>query len=326
MELVRVGSQGLITSRLALGCMGMSEFYVGRSDADSEATVHEAVAQGITMFDTADMYGPFTNERLVGACLAPYRAHVAIATKFGYVRRPDGTRLGISGRPEYVKSACEGSLLRLHSDYIDLYYLHRVDRTVPIEDTVGAMAELVLQGKVRYLGLSEVSSRSLRRAHAVFPISAVQSEYSLISRDPELDLFGTLRELGIGFVAYAPLGRGLLTGRFRHVDDIPPHDYRRTTPRFSSDNLRHNVLLIIRLQQLAVELNVTPAQLALAWVRKKVSGGVLLVGTTNPLRLVENVRSSFLELDDSSVVALDELFHPNAVHGDRYPDMSRVNV
>lgn len=325
MRIVRLGSQGLIGSSLALGCMGMSEFYVGSSESESRATIHQAVAYGITMFDTADMYGPFTNERLVGSSLKPYRVNVTIATKFGYVRLPDGTRMGLSGRPEYVKRACEDSLRRLNTDYIDLYYLHRVDRTIPIEDTIGAMAELVRDGKVRYLGLSEVSSVTLRRAHAVFPISAVQSEYSLFSRDPELELFQTLRDLDVGFVAYAPLGRGLLTGRFRTTDDIPMQAYRRTTPRFWPDNLRHNAALVSRLEQVARDRGVTPAQLALAWVKQKIEDGCIVVGTANRSRLTENIASLAVELARHDLLVLDLLFYRGAAHGNRYADMSRVN-
>lgn len=324
-EIVAVGSLGLATSRLALGCMGMSEFYVGSTQAASKATIHEAVAQGITMFDTADMYGPFQNEHLVGDCLRPYREKVVIATKFGYVRLPDGTRLGLSGHPDYVKSACEASLRRLKTDYIDLYYLHRVDRAIAIEDTVAAMARLVEEGKVRFIGLSEVSAGTLRRAHAVFPVSAVQSEYSLLSRDPEFDLFDVLRELNIGFVAYAPLGRGLLTGRFRKIEDIPTQDYRRTTPRFSGDNLKHNVSLGDLLEKIGREIGATRAQVALAWVREKIGNAVVLVGTTSAQRLRENVFSFSVHLDSAFLDALDQMFHREATHGDRYSDMSRVN-
>lgn len=324
-DTVALGESGLASTRLALGCMGMSEFYVGSTERDCELTISAAIGSGITMFDTADMYGPFTNELLVGRCLKPYRANVVIATKFGYVRRPDGTRLGLNGHPAYVKTACESSLRRLGGDHIDLYYLHRVDRTVPIEDTIGAMAGLVKEGKVRYLGLSEVSPTTLRRAHRVFPISAVQTEYSLISRDPELALFDTLRELNVGFVGYAPLGRGLLTGRFQAIEDVPERDYRRTSPRFAAENLTHNVALVRKLQPIAEQLNVTISQLALAWVRHRLRDGVTLVGTTHQDRLSENICSLSIRLDDVLLRTLDSLFPPSTAHGSRYPDMSRVD-
>jgi aryl-alcohol dehydrogenase-like predicted oxidoreductase len=324
MEIVSIGCQGLTTSQLGLGCMGMSDFYIRSTEAESATTIHSAVAEGVTMFDTADMYGPFTNERLVGACLKPHRGSVVIATKFGTVRLPDGTR-GINGRPDYVRKACEASLHRLNTEYIDLYYLHRVDRAVPIEDTIGAMALLVQEGKVRFIGLSEVSPLTLRRAHAIFPISAVQSEYSLVSRDPEFDLFDTLQELAIGFVAYAPLGRGLLTGRFVRLQDIPQQDYRHTTPRFSADNFKHNIELVELLRQMACQANTTPTQLALAWARQKIGRGIVLVGTTSPLRLRENIASLSVNLSSGDVDALDHVFHRHAVCGARYADMSRVN-
>lgn len=326
-ESISVGMQGLTASRIALGCMGMSEFYIGSTERESQATIELAVGHGVTMFDTADMYGPFANEELVGRSLKRYRAQVVLATKFGYVRQADGTRLGLNGRPEYVRRACNDSLRRLATEYIDLYYLHRVDRNVPVEDTVGAMAELVRTGKVRFLGLSEVSASTLRRAHAVHPISAVQTEYSLISRDPEFDLFQPLRELGVGFVAYAPLGRGLLTGRFEAVSDIAPSDYRRTSPRFSYENLPHNSLLIAELQRIARAVDATAAQLALAWVRHKLGdGGVMIVGTANRGRLRENIRSLQLALGEPEVAALDQIFARGAVQGARYPDMSRVDA
>lgn len=324
-DTIPLGSEGLHTSRLGLGCMGMSEFYIGGTVTEFRRTIREAIACGITMFDTADMYGPFTNEQFVGTCLRSHRSEVLIATKFGYVRRGDGTRLGLNGRPEYVKSSCDASLRRLRSEYIDLYYLHRVDRTVPIEETVGAMADLVRAGKVRYLGLSEVTSDTLRRAHAVHPISAVQSEYSLATRDLERDLFGTLRALNVGFVAYAPLGRGLLSGRFKTIEDVPLLDYRRSTPRFLGENLQHNATLVTELERLAAELLMTPSQLALAWVRLKIGDSVILVGTGNSRRLLENIASLKCDISPDVLTALDAVFKPNAIRGDRYPDMTRVN-
>lgn len=326
-ERISLGTQGLRASRIALGCMGMSEFYVGSTERESQATIEAAVSHGITMFDTADMYGPFTNEELVGSCLKRHRAQVILATKFGYVRQLDGTRLGLNGRPKYVRKACDDSLRRLGTDYIDLYYLHRVDSNVPIEDTVGAMAELVWVGKVRFLGLSEVSARTLRRAHAVHPISAVQTEFSLVSRDPEFDLFQSLTDLGIGFVAYAPLGRGLLTGRFQGTSDIAPFDYRQTSPRFSAENLTHNSGLVAQLQRTARAMGATAAQLALAWVQHKLGDrGVILVGTANRSRLLENIRALQLVLGESHLAALDHIFKRGVIRGARYPDMSRVDA
>jgi aryl-alcohol dehydrogenase-like predicted oxidoreductase len=327
MDQLPLGQQGLIVSRLALGCMGMSEFYVGSTPTDCKATIRAALENGITFFDTADMYGPFTNEILVGSCLKHYRSEVVLATKFGYVRKSDGTRLGLNGKPEYVRAACEASLRRLRTDYIDLYYLHRLDRRVPVEDTVGAMSELVKAGKVRHIGLSEVSASTLRRAHAVFPVSAVQTEFSLVSRDAEVELLDVLRALGVGFVGYAPLGRGLLTGRFSTTAHVPATDYRHTTPRFSPDNLVHNAALVKILELLSHGAGTTPAQLALAWARYKVEGvGAVLVGTTNPKRLLENISAFDIQLDPTTLAALDEAFPIGVARGERYPDMSRVNL
>jgi aryl-alcohol dehydrogenase-like predicted oxidoreductase len=326
-EYAPIGNGGLKASLLALGCMGMSEFYVGSTEHESAATIATAVEQGVTMFDTADMYGPFTNERFVGRCLRAHRANIILATKFGYVRRPDGTRLGLNGRPEYVRQACDASLARLGTNYIDLYYLHRVDRSVPIEDTIGAMGDLVRAGKVRFIGLSEVSPKTVRRAHRVFPVTAVQSEYSLVSREPEQDLFDTLDALGIGFIAYAPLGRGLLTGRFGSYADIPEADYRRTSPRFLPENLPHNVRLLETLAFLARKHCVTSAQLALMWAASHVANrGVVLVGTTHRSRLLENIRSIKMQIDPECRRLLDEAYPLRAALGSRYPDMSRVNA
>src|SRR6184192_2558260 len=255
-----LGGQGLTVSALGLGCMGMSEFYGPRNDAALVATIQRVRRPGITFLDTADMYGPFTNEQLVGRAIAGRRAQVILATKFGNVRGPDGTFRGVNGRPEYVRAACDASLKRLGVDTIDLYYQHRVDRSVPIEETVGAMAGLVREGKVRYLGLSEASPATLRRAHLVHPISALQTEYSLWSRDPEADILPTCRELGIGFVAYSPLGRGFLTGRFRRPDDLPSDDWRRNNPRFQQQNFEKNLELVQRIEVIAREQGCTPAQ------------------------------------------------------------------
>ena len=260
----RTLGQTLIVSEIGLGCMGMSEFYGPGDEEESLRTIHLALELGVTFLDTADMYGPFTNEVLVGKAIAGERERVVLATKFGNERLPDGTRLGINGTPEYVRKACDASLQRLGVDAIDLYYQHRVDRSTPIEETVGAMAELVQAGKVKYLGLSEASPATIRRAHAVHPITALQSEYSLWSRDPEGELLSTLRELGIGFVPYSPLGRGFLTGQFKTPEDIPEGDFRRNNPRFQGDNFHKNLKLVEEIRMMATEKNATPGQLALA--------------------------------------------------------------
>jgi len=319
MESRTLGSQGLIVSALGLGCMGMSEFYGPGDEAESIATLHRALELGITLLDTADIYGPWTNEELVGRAIRGRRDQVLIATKFGIVRRADDPRYrGISGRPEYVRQACEGSLKRLGVETIDLYYQHRVDPDTPIEDTVGAMARLVEEGKVRYLGLSEPAPATLRRAHAVHPIAALQQEYSLWSREPEDDLFPTCRELGIGIVAYSPLGRGFLTGQIRRFEDFAPDDFRRSVPRFQGENFEKNLTLVDKLRELATAKGVTPSQLALRWVLDKGQDIVPIPGTKRRVYLEENVAALNVTLSAADHAALDAIMPKGVVSGDRY--------
>jgi aryl-alcohol dehydrogenase-like predicted oxidoreductase len=303
--------------------MGMSDFYGTADEDEAVRTIHCALELGIDFLDTADMYGPFTNERLVGRGLEGRRDEVVLATKFGNVRSAEGERLGIRGDRLYVLASCDASLQRLGTDYIDLYYQHRVDPQVPIEETVGAMAELVEAGKVRYLGLSETAPETIRRAHAVYPITAIQSEYSLWTRDPEIEVLPTIRELGIGFVAYSPLGRGFLSGRFRSPEDLPEGDFRRENPRFQRENLDRNLELVERVEELAAEKDVTPGQLALAWVLAQ--GVVPIPGTTNVEHLEENVGALEVELTEDDLRELDSVFPLGAASGDRYSDMSSVN-
>jgi aryl-alcohol dehydrogenase-like predicted oxidoreductase len=324
-ETRRLGTQGLEVSKQGLGCMGMSEFYGGRDEGEAIATIHRAIDLGVTFLDTADMYGPFTNERLVGRALEGRRDEVVLATKFGNERSEDGGWIGINGKPEYVRAACDASLERLGVDVIDLYYQHRVDTTVPIEETVGAMAELVEAGKVRYLGLSEAAPTTIRRAHAVHPISALQSEYSLWSRDPEAEILPTVRELGIGFVAYSPLGRGFLTGRFRTTDDLPTDDRRRTMPRFREETFGHNFALVEAIQEVAADRGVTTGQLALAWVLSRGDDVVPIPGTKRRAYLEENVAAGEIELGAEAVARLEDAFPVGAAAGDRYESMASVN-
>ena len=327
MKTRRLGSRGLEVSAVGLGCMGMSEFYGATDEDEAVATIHRALELGVTLIDTADIYGPFTNERLVGRAIAGRRDAVVLATKFGNVRREDGSWVGIDGRPEYVHSACDASLKRLGVEHIDLYYQHRVDKKVPIEETVGAMAELVQAGKVRHIGLSEASPETIRRAHAVHPITALQTEYSLWSRDPEERLLPTVRQLGIGFVAYAPIGRGFLSGRFRSPDDVGDEgDFRSRHPRFQGDNFRRNRELLERLEALAAEKGVTPAQLALAWVLHQGDDIVPIPGTKHRTYLQENVAAVEIELSEEDLARIDEAAPHGVTAGDRYADMSNIDV
>ncbi|MDQ2872279.1 MAG: aldo/keto reductase [Candidatus Eremiobacteraeota bacterium] len=322
----QLGRGGPSVSEVGLGCMGMSEFYGARDDAESIRTIHRALDIGVTFLDTADMYGPFVNEELVGKAIAGRRAEVLLATKFGNVRDPqDQSFRGIDGSPQYVRAACDASLKRLNVEYIDLYYQHRVDTKTPIEETVGAMADLVKAGKVRYLGLSEAAPATVRRAHAVHPIAALQTEYSLWSRDPEDELLGTIRELGIAFIAYSPLGRGLLTGRFTSPDDFGPDDFRKNHPRFQGENFKRNLDLVAQVERLARERNVTPAQLAIAWVLAQGSDIVPIPGTKSVKRVEENAAAADVVLSQQDLAQLDAVFPQGAAAGSRYADMSTVN-
>jgi aryl-alcohol dehydrogenase-like predicted oxidoreductase len=322
-ETIALGTQGLTVSRQGLGCMGMSDFYGPLDDDESTATIHRALELGVTFFDTSDMYGPHTNEVLLGKALAGHRDDAVIATKFGIVRDPaDPAKRAVNGRPDYVRQACDGSLLRLGVDHIDLYYQHRVDPDTPIEETVGAMGELVREGKVRYLGLSEAAPATIRRAHAVHPISALQTEYSVWSRDPEEEILPTLRELGIGFVPYSPLGRGFLTGVLRSLDDLDESDFRRYQPRFQGDNLADNVAIVEIIDQLASAKGCTPGQIALAFVHAAGRDVAPIPGTKRRTYLEENVAALEVELTEEDLAVLDTVA---PAKGERYADMSPVN-
>jgi aryl-alcohol dehydrogenase-like predicted oxidoreductase len=326
MKTKKLGSQGLEVSAEGLGCMGMSEFYGEADEGEAVRTIQRALELGVTLLDTADMYGPFTNEKLVARAIAGRRDQVVVATKFGNVRGENGERLGIRGDAEYVRQACDASLERLGTDHIDLYYQHRVDKDVEIEETVGAMKELVEAGKVRYLGLSEASPETLRRASAVHPITAVQTEYSLWTRDPEDRVLPTIRELGIGFVAYSPLGRGFLSGRFQSPDDFEEGDFRRTNPRFQGENFQKNLELVERVKEIADEKGVTPGQLALAWVMAQGEDVVPIPGTTKVKNLEENVAAAEIELTEEDLRRLDEAAPKGVTAGERYPDMSSIDL
>jgi len=327
MQTRRLGRQGLEVSTQGLGCMGMSDFYGARDEKEALATIARALDLGVTLLDTADVYGPHTNEQLVGKAVRDRRDEVVIATKFGIVRGADPLKRAINGKPEYVRSACEASLTRLGTDVIDLYYQHRVDPDTPIEDTVGAMGELVGEGKVRFLGLSEASPATLRRACAVHPISALQTEYSLWSRDPEDEVLAACRELGVGFVAYSPLGRGFLTGALRRFEDLAEDDWRRMSPRFQGENFQKNLDLVKGIQDLAAEKGCTAAQLALAWVLSRGDDVVPIPGTKRRSFLEENLEATEIPLTAGDLARIEELFPTGAAHGSRYPDaaMKLVN-
>jgi aryl-alcohol dehydrogenase-like predicted oxidoreductase len=326
MEKRTLGRTGLQVSALGLGCMGMSEFYGPHDEAESIAVIHNAIDAGVTFLDTADIYGNGHNEELLGRALRGRRDEVVLATKFGNVRTQDGTFIGVNGRPEYVRSACEASLQRLSVDRIDLYYQHRVDPDTPIEDTVGAMADLIREGKVRFLGLSEAGPETLKRAQAVHAITALQTEYSLWTRDPENDILPVIRELGIGFVAYSPLGRGFLTGQIKRVEDLAPDDWRRCSPRFQGENFQRNLQLVAEIESIAREKNCTPSQLALAWVLAQGEDIVAIFGTKRIQFLQQNIGALHVRLTTADLQRIDRVFPYGAASGGRYPEAAMKAV
>jgi aryl-alcohol dehydrogenase-like predicted oxidoreductase len=326
MEKRKLGKEGPLVSAIGLGCMGMSEFYGSADESESIETIHKAFDSGVTFFDTADMYGPYKNEKLVGKALKGIRDDVTLATKFGIVRSGDPKSRSVNGRPEYVKSACEASLTRLGVDHIDLYYQHRVDKNTPIEDTVGAMADLVKEGKIRFLGMSEASPETIRRANKVHQITALQTEYSLWTRDPESDILLTVRDLGIGFVAYSPLGRGFLTGRFQSPDDFDDNDFRKYSPRFQGENFNKNLQLVEKVKELAEKKGVKPSQLALAWVLNRGIDIVPIPGTTKLKHSEENIAAVDIKLTEEELQQIDEIFPMDAASGLRYPEQAMKSV